>query len=87
MTKLILGKHADPIGVLRVVDAPEPVPAAGELLVRMVRRPINPWELASQGMAKSTAHLIRFGTGFSPVKDLESCERLREVTAMLKVRF
>jgi hypothetical protein len=69
MTKLILGKHADPIGVLRVVDAPEPVPAAGELLVRMVRRPINPWELASQGMAKSTAHLIRFGTVFF------TCER------------
>ncbi|MFD0764557.1 zinc-dependent alcohol dehydrogenase family protein [Mucilaginibacter lutimaris] len=46
MKRLVFDKHGDPAQVLRIEEAPVPLAAAGELLVRMIRRPVNPYELA-----------------------------------------
>jgi NADPH2:quinone reductase len=46
MKRLVFERNGDPLQVLRIAEAPIPVPAEGEVLVRMVRRPINPYELA-----------------------------------------
>lgn len=46
MKRLIFDRYGDPLEVLRIENADLPVPADNELLVRMIRRPINPYELA-----------------------------------------
>ncbi|GAA4917308.1 zinc-dependent alcohol dehydrogenase family protein [Mucilaginibacter defluvii] len=44
--RLVFDRYGKPEEVLRVEEAPVPAVKEGELLVRMLRRPVNPYELA-----------------------------------------
>lgn len=46
MKRLVFDNYGDPLEVLRIENTLLPVLAEGELLVRMMLRPINPYELA-----------------------------------------
>jgi NADPH:quinone reductase-like Zn-dependent oxidoreductase len=42
---LVFGRHGDPAEVLELVQVPDPVPARGQVRVRVYARPINPSDL------------------------------------------
>jgi len=46
MKRLVFDRHGPPEEVLRIEEVPVPEIKAGELIVRMLRRPVNPYELA-----------------------------------------
>lgn len=46
MKRLVFDRHGIPEDVLRIEEVPVPEVKAGELIVRMLLRPVNPYELA-----------------------------------------
>ena len=72
MKKIFFDQFGEPADVLEVRDVPEPQPARGEVLVRMIASPINPSDLMSIRGIYGSRPQLPAAPGFEGVGIVES---------------